>query len=165
MPKEATSTAKATRRPRGAPRLLALESARTLFARQDYRNTTTKEIAEAAGIAEHLLFRHFGSKAALFNEAVVVPFLEIVDDLSGRWESIDPGPGSAEEVGRDFLGGLYDLFVENRGLVMTLWGADALTPEELDETGIADIDRAIAVLADLGSKSNDILGLPAGHQD
>ena len=51
MPKETTTTAKATRRPRGAPRLLALEAARTLFARQDYRNTTTKEIAEAAGIA------------------------------------------------------------------------------------------------------------------
>lgn len=165
MTQDSTTPVKATRRPRGAPRVLALEAARTLFARQDYRSTTTRDIAETAGIAEHLLFRHFGSKAALFNEAVVVPFLVIVDDLSGRWESIDRGPGSAEEVGRDFLGGLYDLFVENRGLVMTLWGADALTPEELDETGIADIDRAIAVLADLGAKANDILGLPAGHQD
>jgi len=165
MPKETTSTAKATRRPRGAPRLLALEAARTLFAQQDYRKTTTKEIAEAAGIAEHLLFRHFGSKAALFNEAVVVPFLEIVDDLSGRWESIVPGPGTAEEVGGEFLGRLYDLFLENRGLVMTLWGADALTEEELTETGIADIDRAIAVLADLGAKGKDILGLDADHQE
>src|SRR6478735_8409223 len=99
MPRETTSTAKATRRPRGAPRLLALEAARTLFAQQDYRNTTTKEIAEAAGVAEHLLFRHFGSKAALFKEAVVVPFLEIVNDLSGRWESFAPEPGIADEVG------------------------------------------------------------------
>jgi len=165
MPRETTSTAKATRRPRGAPRLLALEAARTLFAQQDYRNTTTKEIAEAAGIAEHLLFRHFGSKAALFNEAVVVPFLEIIDDLSGRWESIVPGPGTAEAVGGEFLGRLYDLFLENRGLVMTLWGADALTEEELTETGIADIDRAIAVLADLGAKGKDILGLDTDHQD
>jgi AcrR family transcriptional regulator len=144
---------------------LALEAARSLFARQDYRNVTTKEIAEAAGVAEHLIFRNFGSKAALFNEAVVVPFLVIVEDLSGRWESLVPGPGSAEAVGREFLGSLYDLFVENRGLVMTLWGADALTDEELSDTGIADIDRAIAVLADLGAKANDILGLEAGHQD
>ena len=165
MPKAKTSTAKATRRPRGAPRALALEAARTLFAQQDYRNTTTKEIAEAAGIAEHLLFRNFGSKAALFKEAMVVPFLEIVDELSGRWESIVPGPGSAEAVGREFLGSLYDLFVENRGLVMTLWGADALTDEELAETGIADIDAAIAVLADLGAKGSDILGLGAGRHD
>jgi AcrR family transcriptional regulator len=162
---EISPAAKATRRPRGAPRLLALDAARTLFARQDYRNTTTKEIAEAAGIAEHLLFRHFGSKAALFNEAVVGPFIEIVEGLSAQWESLEPGPGTAEAVAREFLGRLYDVFVENRGLVMTLWGADALTDEELSETGIADIDRAIAVLAELGAKGTDILGIDTGHQD
>ncbi len=160
-----TTTTKETRRPRGAPRLLALEAARKLFAQKDYRSTTTKEIAEAAGVAEHLLFRHFGSKAALFNEAVVAPFLEYVDDLSSRWDSLDGGPGSAEAVGAEFLGGLYDLFVENRGLVMTLWGADALSDEELVETGIMEIDRAIAVLAELGGKATDILGVDAGHQE
>jgi AcrR family transcriptional regulator len=144
---------------------LALEAARSLFARQDYRNTTTKEIAEAAGIAEHLIYRHFRSKAALFNEALVVPFLEIVNDLSGRWDSIVPGPGKAEAVGREFLGALYDLFVENRGLVMTLWGADALTDEELAETGIADIDRALAVLADLGAQAKTILDLDADDHE
>lgn len=165
MAKETGATAKATRRPRGAPRLLVLDAARRLFAQHDYRSTTTKDIAEAAGVAEHLIFRHFGSKAALFHQAVVVPFLEIVDDLSGRWESIDPGPDSAEAVGREFLGALYDLFVENRGLVMTLWGADALTDEERTETGIADIDRAIAVLAELGAKGTDILGIDAGQPD
>src|SRR3954467_8075325 len=98
MPKATSTTVKATRRPRGAPRLLVLEAARTLFARQDYRSTTTKEIAELAGVREHLLFRHFGSKAALFREALVVPFLEIVDDLSSRWETIERGPGTAEAV-------------------------------------------------------------------
>ena len=165
MPKHSIPVVKITRRRRGAPRLLALEAARTLFARQDYRRTTTKEIAEAAGVAEHLLFRHFGSKAALFNEAVVEPFLEIVNDLSARWESIVPGPGKAEAVGREFLGGLYDLFLENRGLVMTLWGADAMTEDELTETGIADIDRAIAVLAELGRKANDILEIDVTHPD
>jgi len=162
---EPTEAPKATRRPRGAPRLLTLEAARALFARQGYRSTTTKEIAESAGVAEHLIFRNFGSKAALFNEAVVVPFLEIVDELSSRWESITPGPDSAEAVGRDFLGGLYDLFVENRGLVMTLWGSDALSAAELEETGIADLDRAIAVLAELGDKGSDLLGLDTEHHD
>ena len=136
-----------------------------MFARQDYRSTTTKEIAETAGVLEHLLFRNFGSKAALFNEAVVVPFLQIVDDLSSRWESFEPGPESSEAVAREFLGALYDLFVENRGLVMTLWAADALTDEELAETGIADIDRALAVLGQLGGKGFDLLGIHADHQD
>ena len=165
-PRKRRPTAKATRRPRGAPRLLALEAARTLFARQDYRSTTTKEIAEAAGVAEHLLFRHFGSKAALFNEAVVVPFLEIVDDLSGRWESIVPGPGRPRRSVREFLGALYDLFVENRGLVMTLWGADA------PDRGGAGRDRHRRhrpghrrPRPNSAAKGRDILGIDADHQD
>ena len=156
---------KATRRPRGEPRRLLLDAARALFALQDYRSTTTKEIAEKAGVLEHLLFRQFGSKAALFNEAVVVPFLQIIEDLSARWESIVPGPASPRRLAREFLGALYDLFVENRGLVMTLWAADALTDEELVETGVADIDRAIALLGRLGSKGSDILGIHADHPD
>ena len=91
---EVDGNPKATRRPRGEPRRLLLESARTLFARQDYRSTTTREIAEAAGVNEHLLFRQFGSKAALFHEAVVVPFLELVDDLSTRWDGLVPAVGA-----------------------------------------------------------------------
>ena len=165
MQKVSATTTKATRRPRGAPRLLLLDSARTLFARQDYRSTTTKEIAEAAGVAEHLLFRNFGSKAALFNEAVVVPFTQIVDDFKSGWESLVSEPANADAVGRQFLGALYDLFVENRGLVMTLWAADALTAEELADTGIADIDRALAVLGQLGGEGTDILGIHSSHPD
>lgn len=156
---------KATRRPRGEPRRLLLDAARALFAQQDYRSTTTKEIAEKAGVLEHLLFRQFGSKAALFREAVVVPFVEIIEDLSDRWESFVPGPDQSESVAREFHGALYDLFLENRGLVMTLWAADALTDEELVETGIADIDRAMALLGQLGTKGSDILGIQAEHPD
>jgi AcrR family transcriptional regulator len=165
MPTDSSTPAKATRRPRGAPRLLLLDAARTLFAHQDYRGTTTREIAETAGVLEHLLFRQFGSKAGLFNEAVVVPFMTIVDDLNVRWESLERGPGSSEAVAREFLGALYDLFVDNRGLVMTLWTADALTEEELQETGIAEIDRALGILGQLGGKAFDILDMDADHQD
>jgi AcrR family transcriptional regulator len=160
-----TAAPKATRRPRGAPRLLLLDAARTLFAGQDYRSTTTKEIAETAGVAEHLLFRHFGSKAALFHEALVVPFTQVIDDFTSEWASLVAAQADAEEVGRQFLGALYDLFVENRGLVMTLWAADTLTDEELAETGIADIDRSLAVLGQLGGEGIDILGMESDHPD
>lgn len=165
MSTDSSTPAKATRRPRGAPRRLLLDAARTLFARQDYRGTTTREIAETAGVLEHLLFRQFGSKAGLFREAVVLPFMTLVDDLNVRWESLEPGPGRAEAVAREFLGALYDLFVDNRGLVMTLWTADALTAEELQETGIVEIDRALGILGQLGGKGFVILGMDADHQD
>jgi len=39
-----------------------------LFARRGFAGTTTKELAEAAGISEALLFRHFPSKKHLYRE-------------------------------------------------------------------------------------------------
>jgi AcrR family transcriptional regulator len=39
-----------------------------LFARKGFSGTTTKELAEAAGISEGLLFRHFPSKKHLYGE-------------------------------------------------------------------------------------------------
>jgi len=39
-----------------------------LFARKGFSGTTTKELAEAAGISEALLFRHFPSKKNLYGE-------------------------------------------------------------------------------------------------
>ncbi len=161
----ASGSTKATRRPRGAPRRLLLDAARELFARQDYRSTTTREIAEAAGVAEHLLFRNFGSKAALFREALVVPFTSFVDDFSETWTSLVPEETDEEELAAQFVGRLYDLFVENRGLVMTLWASDALSDEELAEAGIADIDRALAVLGRIGAEGMDIKGMRAGDHD
>src|SRR5438445_11011561 len=39
-----------------------------LFARKGFAGTTTKELAEAAGISEALRFRHFPSKKQLYGE-------------------------------------------------------------------------------------------------
>lgn len=43
-----------------------MRAASGLFARRGYRGTTTREIAERAGINEALLFRHFPSKEKLY---------------------------------------------------------------------------------------------------
>jgi AcrR family transcriptional regulator len=43
-----------------------LEVASAMFARNGYQGTTTREIAERAGINEALLFRHFPSKENLY---------------------------------------------------------------------------------------------------
>ena len=44
-----------------------LTAARDLFERNGTRGTTTREVAERAGVNEATLFRHFGSKGALLN--------------------------------------------------------------------------------------------------
>src|SRR5262249_3853444 len=45
-----------------------VEAAVPLFARKGFAGTTTRELAEAAGISEALLFRHFPSKRLLYRE-------------------------------------------------------------------------------------------------
>lgn len=162
---QVAKVAKATRRPRGEPRRLLLDAARDLFARQDYRRTTTREIAEAAGVAEHLLFRNFGSKAALFREALVVPFTSFVDAFSETWRSVVPEETDEDELAGQFVGQLYDLFVEHRGLVMTLWASDALDEEELAGAGIADVERALSVLGRISAEGMDIRGMRPSHPD
>jgi hypothetical protein len=116
-------------------------------------------------VAEHLLFRQFGSKAALFREALVVPFTTFVDDFHQTWSSMIPEETDEDELAEQFIGALYDLVVEHRGLVMTLWASDALSEEELAEAGIADIDRALAVLGQIGAEGITIRGMRSKHHD
>ncbi|CAO3439707.1 TetR/AcrR family transcriptional regulator [Azospirillum endophyticum] len=52
-----------------------LDAALPIFARKGFAATTTKEIAQAAGVSEALIFKHFPSKASLY-EAI---FLSCID--------------------------------------------------------------------------------------
>jgi AcrR family transcriptional regulator len=161
----AGTPARATRRPRGEPRRLLLDAARDLFSRQDYRSTTTREIAEAAGVAEYLLFRQFGSKAALFREALVLPFTDFVDEFGRTWQAVVPEETDEDELARHFVGQLYDVFAEHRGLVVTLLASEGLTEEELADAGIADIQRALAALGQISAQGMDIRGMRSSHPD
>lgn len=162
--KQPTPTA-AARRPRGEPRRLLLDAARDLFAGQDYRSTTTREIAQAAGVTEHLLFRNFGSKAALFREALVVPFVSFVDEFGHTWESVVPEETDEQELTRLFVSKLYDVFVEHRGLLLTLMTAESLTDEEKVDAGIAEIRRAVTVLGRISVEGMQLRGLRSDHPD
>jgi AcrR family transcriptional regulator len=155
----------AVRRPRGEPRRLLLDAARTLFARQDYRSTTTREIAQAAGVTEHLLFRNFGSKAALFREALVVPFVSFVDEFGRTWQSVVPEETDETELTRLFVSQLYDVFVEHKGLLLTLMASETLSDEEQADAGIAEIRRAITVLGQISVEGMQLRGLRSDHPD
>ena len=163
--KPAEAAAPTPRRPRGEPRKLLLAAARDLFARQDYRSTTTREIAEAAGVTEHLLFRNFGSKAGLFRQALVLPFTEFVDAFGRTWDAVVHEEADEQELTRRFVGQLYDVFVEHQGLLLTLMAAQTLSEDELAETGIADIRRALNLLSQIGAEGMRIRGLRTSNPD
>ncbi|HIK56122.1 MAG TPA: TetR/AcrR family transcriptional regulator [Synechococcales cyanobacterium M55_K2018_004] len=58
-----------------------LKAAQRLFARKGYDGTTTHELAEAAGLAEGTLFRHFETKKAILVEVVTQGWVELLTDL------------------------------------------------------------------------------------
>jgi AcrR family transcriptional regulator len=157
--------APATRRPRGEPRRLLLDAARQLFARQDYRSTTTREIAEAAGVTEHLLFRNFGSKAALFREALVLPFTTFVEEFRRTWGSVVHEEADEEQLTRSFVVQLYDIFSEHRGLVVTLLTSEGMSDDEASDAGIADVSRAFAVLRQISAEGMQLRGIRSEHPD
>ncbi len=161
----AETPAPVMRRPRGAPRRLLLDAARALFACQDYRSTTTREIAQAAGVTEYLLFRHFGSKAALFREALVLPFTSFVDEFGRTWQSIVPEQTSEEQLARHFVGQLYDVFVQHRGLLVTLLTSESLSEEEMNDAGIADVRRALTVLGHISAEGMQLRQMRSDHPD
>lgn len=58
-----------------------LKAAQKLFARRGYGGTTTRDLAQAAGVAEGTLFRHFENKKAILVEVATQGWMEILTDL------------------------------------------------------------------------------------
>ena len=112
------------RRPSEEVHRLILEAARALFAAKGYEGTSTREVAEVAGVYEPMVYRRFGSKAELFEAAVLAPFNEVVSDYLAAWESQVEAPATVEALTRQFVEPLYDLLNEHRGLVLALISAD-----------------------------------------
>lgn len=59
-----------------------LETATTLFVAKGYHQTKTKDIAQACGISEPVIYKHFGSKDELFLEAIVNIAGETFNEIS-----------------------------------------------------------------------------------
>ena len=148
---EPTPDAPTKRRRRGEARAELLTAARDLFNERGYADTSTREIAERATVSETLMFRYFGTKAGLFREAMVQPFVEFVQAFATR---IADGAFDSEDdevATRDFVGGLYDVFHQHRGLVAMFLAADSALSSELAESGVlADVGDQLQTLVELG---------------
>ena len=58
-----------------------LQGALKLFATQSYDGTTTKHLAQAAGVAEGTLFRYFPNKKSILIEVATTGWVDILTDL------------------------------------------------------------------------------------
>ncbi|MCU1692085.1 MAG: hypothetical protein JWM64_1176 [Frankiales bacterium] len=93
--------------PRGQARTLLLEAAVALFGERGYDRTTTRDVAERAGVDAALIARHFGGKDGLYVAAL-------------RQETGDDAPPDLRQ--RDRVRGLLDR-VDGRGAAGPVLGA------------------------------------------
>lgn len=129
MAETAGARAPRSRRTGDEVRTRLLEAAQAVFAELGYAGATTKEIAARAQVGEVLLFRHFGSKAGLFDEAVLTPFGAFVNEWTERWSRHTPNGDTAYELSRGYVSLLYGFFDDNRDLVVAMLSAQAHHPE------------------------------------
>lgn len=64
-----------------SPKDRILDSAQQLFSRRGYAGTTTRDLAQSAGMAEGTLFRHFENKKAILVAVVTRGWVELLTDL------------------------------------------------------------------------------------
>jgi AcrR family transcriptional regulator len=127
------------RRPSSEVRRLLLEEASRQFTERGYAATTMKDLSGATDVAISVLYNHFPSKAHLLREAVLQPFVDLVDSIGATWTSLQDQPWEEAQLIRAFISELYDGLYSHRGALLTLVAAQS----ELDDSMRAEISRAL----------------------
>jgi AcrR family transcriptional regulator len=139
-------------------RTLLLDAARSLFAAKGYAGTPTRDIALEAGVSEALLFRHFGTKAQLFERAVIDPINEFISGYVEQWIAAPVSNHTVERLAFDYIDGFYRLLLEHGDLLLALITAQAY--EAIDEVdGASPISRILDELEAVPGREAELRGL------
>jgi AcrR family transcriptional regulator len=117
-------------------RVRILTAAQELFAEHGYRATTTKQISLRANVAEPTLFRHFGSKADLFEATILEPFSSFVEEWTGSWNDF-PAEASLDDMAERLVEGLFRLVRGDRRLFQDLIAARSDPDSDLHASAVA----------------------------
>jgi AcrR family transcriptional regulator len=143
-PQDRVEASRAARRAPGEVRALLLEAAEEMFSGHGYDYCSTKAIAERAGVAEALLFRHFGSKAGLFREAIVDPMVLAMREFFEQWSGYDDSH-TAEDPVREFVETFYGALSRRRGSALALTAASNYSSDVVEDAGAPLADALQAV--------------------
>src|SRR4051812_27460526 len=101
-------------------RSLLLDAAREVFGERGFEAATTLEIAKRAGVAHALLFRHFGTKAELFEQAVFSPFEAGLGEILAQWGTYGHEPHSPAVSSTDFVNLAWGFLQRNAHVISAL---------------------------------------------
>ena len=116
------------RRSPAAVRDDVLRAAHEVFGERGFASARTREIADRAGVTEQMIYRHFPSKVALFEQAVFVPFSAMVDSYLQEFAEREPRHLSVAELARDYVEQLYRFLRGNRQLLIAIIAANEHNP-------------------------------------
>lgn len=130
-----------------------LEATLKLISEKGYLGTTTKEIAQEAGVTEVTLFRHFGSKEKLFEEVLSkYSFLPKLKDLLAELE----GEAYDYETVLQVIGiRFFDTLKERKSFVRLMTCEINVYPEKVRDVASKFIDETNQVLADYFKSKQD----------
>src|SRR6266550_143890 len=129
-------TGAARRRRPAEVRALLVQAAGQVFARKGYAQATTDDIAEEAGVAVSVMYRHFKNKSELFQEAVLSPFVEFLSGFDATWRAQLDQPWEERRLMGELLTLFYDSLRTHRDAVLSLIAADgSVDPEQAREVG------------------------------
>jgi AcrR family transcriptional regulator len=143
---------------RGDGRRLLLESARALFEERGYAGTSTREIARAASVTEPMIFRHFGSKAKLFEEAVLAPFNTFVSEYIADWGARPRGEKSQYVETYEFYRGVYNVLSANRRLIHEMIGGRATGSLTADTVSTPQLGALLERLEEIIEREREYRG-------
>jgi AcrR family transcriptional regulator len=103
-----------------------LETALKLFARHGFDGTSTKQIAQAAGIAEGLIFHYFPTKADLLNAVLETPH-SFIGELRSLLEGADQKP--VAEVLLGLATGWLDTLRREKEITLVLFSTAQTNPK------------------------------------
>ncbi|MDR2858462.1 MAG: TetR/AcrR family transcriptional regulator [Novosphingobium sp.] len=83
-------------RPAAESRAGIIAAAQAEFIRANFAGARTRDIADAAGVNQATLFKHFPTKEALFEEAVMRPLIAAMQGMHGRVEVYETATTPAE---------------------------------------------------------------------
>jgi len=114
------------RLPAGERRQLIIDKAAEVFAIRGVEGTRTRDIAEACGINEALLYRHFSSKADLYRTAMLFSFEQAVDS----WLELAGDQPSGLDALISILRAQLTMLAENPVLCNNMWHGVASTTHD-----------------------------------
>ena len=80
-----------------------VKAAQRVFVEKGFYRTSTRELAEAAGVSEALLFRHFPSKEALYSAIQVSCFKEEGSKVTDKLLSLEPSTSALVFLVHDLI--------------------------------------------------------------